>query len=839
MTRTLSVPLLLLAASFAALSVPGISSAAASQAGSRARAPTPNLALSASFLPPRFLVKDSTQRARLERFLREGRRDSSEWFRMRRNGVTLSQGFLWRLANEEGGADDGREATRRRRALARIERAAGVTLAESPVDGFPAGYMPNDMGAATETPQWGLINDGGYGDGTPGMDVDISNVWERFDGSDTLVIAVIDAGLNFNHPDLRNRWYVNPGESGMTQAGDACWTGAPKDKSANKCDDDGNGFVDDWRGWDFVDEDNDPQDFHYHGTETSGIIAATFDNALGVSGMLPRVKILPVRVLSAAGYGYSDDIAAGIRYAAKMKARVANFSIGVAGTGTATGPDTAIYNAFRVARDSGMIIAAATANDGLDIDANPRQPSSYGLPNVYNIAAHVLNGSLAGFSNYGATKADIAAPGVEIGTTTIPPPDTLYQESFENLDSAKWAVSPAGSWKDSLDTLAGAKSFQWKSGVNTTATLLDSLDMRGKRGGLLTFRLNYSPASNFSGNDYLFLEYQPMGAANWYYFAAIGSVVPNQALAIGLGFADDTLYRVRLRTCRFNYLNGSVVNCSGNMTSPMNRVVHVDEIQFTYADEDPAHQAAYESHGGGTSLAAPFFAGYAGLMRLAADRMGVPLTRSLLLSGVTAVPALSGKVATGGRLDVAKGLDFYLKTLPRVRVSDSTVTSWHPGDLTRYAFRAVDTAGIPIPDFVFSAVDTPSGSTLAPGGDFSWSSAGTAPGSYTLRVKAVRGPDVLRKELTFAVSTVVAVTPRARARLWIGGRAFEIPGSAAGGRRMLRVEYYGADGRTLRTMTGELTLPPGGAGGEYRLAGFPAPGARAWLDGAELRPARD
>ncbi|HEX2612328.1 MAG TPA: S8 family serine peptidase [Fibrobacteria bacterium] len=831
MIRALSIPLLLLA-----LCAPAV------PAGTPADAPAPNLALSASFLPPRFVVGDSTQRAKLEKFLRQDRRDSSEWFRMRRNGATLSQGFLWRLAGEESGDTTGGETMRKRRALRRIERLAGVTLTESPVNGFPAGYVPNDLAAATASPQWGLINDGTYGSGTPGMDVDISSVWERFDGSDTLVIAVIDAGFNFGHPDLQDRWYVNPGESGMTKSGDVCWTGTAKDKSTNKCDDDANGFIDDWRGWDFVDEDNDPRDYHYHGTETSGVIAATFDNSLGVAGMLPRVKILPVRVLGTSGSGYSDDIAAGIRYAAKMKAKAANFSIGIQGTGTATGPDTALYNAFVVAKDSNMIIAAATANDALNIDANPRQPSSYGLTNVYNIAAHGANGALAGFSNYGATKADLAAPGIDIATTTIPPALSRYAENFEAFNASTWTISTSGgnpTWAVATDSMQGTKAFKWSTGVTTTAQVTDTLNMRGKKGGLLSFRLNYTPATGFV-NDYLFLEYRPKGTSSWYYFGAIGSAVSNQTITLSLGFVDDTLYNFRLRTCRYTGLSGNVVLCS-NTGTPTGRMVRVDDIKITYADLDSTHQAVYEPYAGGTSLAAPFFAGYAGLMRLAASRMGVPITRTLMLSGVTTVPALSGKVATGGRLDVAKGLDFYLKTLPRVQVNDSLVTSWSANSLVTYAFRAIDTTGVSIPDFVFTAVDKPTGSVLEQEGDFSWNTTGQAPGNYKVRVKGTYGPNTVRKVLTFSVTAVVGTSAdksRTRGRLWIGGRAFEIPPSSTGGRRAFRVEYYGADGRTLRTMVGELTLPPGSAA-DYRLAGFPAPGVRAWLDGALLQPAKD
>ncbi len=780
-------------------------------------------------------MHDSAGRARLEGYLRGARRDSSEWFRLSRRTLTLSHGLLWRLAAEEGGEDDGREATRRRKARARLERATGVKLEEDRAVGFPAGYLPDDLGLATETPQWGLRNDGAFGGGVAGADVNIQDVWERFDGSDTLVIAVIDAGYNFSHPDLQDTWYVNPGESGMTQPGDACWTGTPKDKASNGCDDDGNGLVDDWRGWDFVDEDNDPRDFHNHGTQTGGIIAARFDNATGIAGMLPRVKILPIRVLGTAGYGYTSDIAAGVRYAARMKAHAANFSIGIG----AAGVDTMLRNAFAEARDSGVIIAAATGNNGIDLDASPRQPFSYDFPNVYGVAAHGANGALTGFSNYGATQADIAAPGVEIATTTLPPPLPLRVEDFEDFDPGKWSISPADSWKVQPDSMEGAKAFRWSSGVNTSATLLDTLDMRGKRGGLLTFRLHYAPSTGFM-NDFLLLEYQRIPSQSWQYFAAINGKVEGQTLAYGLGATDDAQYRIRIRTCRYQSVSASgVVACNTFGNPPTTgRVVRIDELRFTYADETPAKQAAYESHGGGTSLAAPFFAGYAGLMRLAADRKGVPLTRELMLAGAAPVPALAGKVATGARLDVAKGLDFYLKGLPRVRVDDPLDTAWDSGSLVTYAFRAVDTAGAVLPDYAFTATTLPPGSLFEPEGDFSWSTGLGTGGTFRVRVAARSGDHVIRKMVTFAVGAVTALDgprPDRGARLRIGGRTFALPASIPPGPRRLRVEFYGADGRTVQALEGRLDLPPGGGDVEYRVHGFPAPGLRAWLDGRELR----
>src|SRR5690606_1857843 len=122
--------------------------------------------------------------------------------------------------------------------------------------------------------------------------------------------------------------------------------------------------------------------------------AAAFDNGAGIAGMIPRVRILPVRVLSSTGFGYSSDISEGLRYAAMMGATAVSFSIGIS-----TAADTVIRRGFTALRDRGIPVAAAAANDARDLDAQPRSPSDYGFANVYNVAAHGPGGALAGFSN--------------------------------------------------------------------------------------------------------------------------------------------------------------------------------------------------------------------------------------------------------------------------------------------------------------------------------------------------------------------------------------------------------------------------------------------------------
>lgn len=818
---------------------------------------TPNLALSASFAPARYVVRDSVQRERLLRLLRDPawadratgdpdtagtapkveEADAIPYF-VQGNAFMFSRGWVKRLAageapaakkgtvdaGAEGGAG-GPEEEWRERARARLERELGGRVDE-PGPGFPAGYLPGEAAfvhQATpaeepkahcrEKPMWPYLKTSTVcGRAVSGVDLGMERVWDRFDGADTLVIAVLDAGFDFLHPELQGRWAINEAEA----------NGLPG------VDDDGNGFVDDIRGWDFVDDDNDPQDYNGHGTMTSGVIAAGFDNGTGLPGMLPRVRILPVRVLSTAGFGATDGIAAGIRYAAARGAHVINFSIGIGASGTST---ALLRSAFEVARDSGVIIAAAAGNDGLDLDVTPRQPFTYRFDNIYGVAAYDPAPVLSGYSNFGASSVDIAAPGDHIVTTGIPPALTLLREDFENFSGADWSLSD--SWTTAPDP-RGGKSLQWVSG-NTATAILNDVDMRGKRGGLLTVRLTFQPAGVNDGLDLYVLT--PTGTIP---VNVITRSVDDEVISVNLGVVDETSFRLAFRACILN----SRGTCSATATAA-GRVLRLDDIRISHADLDPAKHDVITVTGG-SSMAAPFFAGYAGLMRLATDRTGTPLTRDLVLAGARPEPWLAGKVATGGRLDVAKGLDFHLKTLPQIAVNDSGATAWKPGAAVHYALTVRDGAG-PRPDFTFSPIALPPGGSLSPEGTFAWSTGGSPQGAYAVRARADNGTLTLRSLITFAVGTVAPVRParpEQASRLRVGGQVFVLPAAGPGrdaGPRTLRLELYGADGRRLHALEGPFSLPPGVRMTDYRLDGIPGvvTGARAWLDGVPLAPARN
>ena len=229
--------------------------------------------------------------------------------------------------------------------------------------------------------------------GVVDADIDAPEAWDIQTGTD-VVIAVIDSGVDYNHVDLRDNMWTNEGE-------------IPN----NGIDDDGNGFVDDYRGWDFANNDNDPMDDHFHGTHVAGTIAAAGNNGIGVVGVNWNARIMPLKFLDANGSGSLQSAIGAIEYAAKMGARVSNNSWG-------GGPfSQALHDAIVNAENQGHLFVAAAGNDGTNNDFQPTYPATYDLPNIISVAATDHRDGLASFSNYGANTVDLGAPGVDIYST--------------------------------------------------------------------------------------------------------------------------------------------------------------------------------------------------------------------------------------------------------------------------------------------------------------------------------------------------------------------------------------------------------------------------------------
>lgn len=216
--------------------------------------------------------------------------------------------------------------------------------------------------------------------------------WARSAGSG-VIVAVIDSGLQLDHPDLAGALWTNPGEV------------------VNGRDDDGNGFVDDVHGANMLNGSANVADDEGHGTAIAGIIAARAGNGIGGSGLAPRAQIMPVKVFGARQPASSAGLARGIRYAVGEGARILNVSL----NGGAVTPE--LTDAVRFADAHGATIVASAGNEGRNIDRQPSYPASMADPAVLAVTATTEDGGLMDVANYGPRSVDLAAPGDMILST--------------------------------------------------------------------------------------------------------------------------------------------------------------------------------------------------------------------------------------------------------------------------------------------------------------------------------------------------------------------------------------------------------------------------------------
>jgi subtilisin family serine protease len=251
----------------------------------------------------------------------------------------------------------------------------------------PAEVIPNDP----RFPElWGLRNTG-QENGQAGADVGATTAWATTTGKGPgqgPLIAVIDTGVDYNHPDLAPNIWTNPNE-------------VPGDG----VDNDGNGIVDDVHGANIINKTGDPMDDNSHGTHVSGTIGGKGNDGAGVVGVQWDANIAGVKFLDAGGGGTYADAVDAVLYATAIGARVTSNSWGGGGF------SQALYDAFKA---SPALHIAAAGNNGSDADSRPSYPAGFDLDNIVSVAAHDRHDQLADFSNYGATSVDVAAPGVDV-----------------------------------------------------------------------------------------------------------------------------------------------------------------------------------------------------------------------------------------------------------------------------------------------------------------------------------------------------------------------------------------------------------------------------------------
>jgi subtilisin-like proprotein convertase family protein len=311
---------------------------------------------------------------------------------------------------------------------------------------------------------WGMNNTGQTGGGDD-SDIDAFEAWDVTTGSGSVVVGVIDTGVDYNHPDLAANIWTNPGEI-----------------AGNNLDDDGNGFVDDVHGYDFANNDGDPMDDQAHGTHVSGTIAAVGNNQIGVSGVNWSSSIMALKFLDAGGSGSTANAVRAVNYATMMRqqyginVRVTNNSWGGGGF------NQALEEAIEAGAGQGILFVAAAGNDGEDNDLAPHFPANFDVPSIISVAATDHLDALARFSNFGAQSVDVAAPGESILSTL---PNNSYgvfsgtsmaTPHVSGVAALAWSLAPDATLNQVRDAITGG------------ADPVESLDGRLATGGRLNAR---------------------------------------------------------------------------------------------------------------------------------------------------------------------------------------------------------------------------------------------------------------------------------------------------------------------------------------------------------------
>ncbi len=516
-----------------------------------------------------------------------------------------------------------------------------------------AAVIPND---AEFNQQWGLHNTGQTVNGvrgSAGADIDAHDAWDITQGSAVVIVAVVDTGIDKNHPDL----------SGNVIA-----------------------------GYNFVDGNNDTTDLNGHGTHVSGILGAIGNNSIGVAGVNWSVKIMPLRVLDQNGEGTEADVMTAIAYAASNNVRVVNMSFAF----TPQNPSDGKPLKDTIASYPNILFVAAAGNENTNDDITPSYPAGFDLSNIISVAASDQNDNLAGFSNYGPTSVDVAAPGTNI-LSTIPSfttgttysgaykvvylsygfecvSDTNTRHSvmqsalnFENISSGDKILLVDDDGGDTFETYYTEvlQSLGFTPDIYTVPSNSDN-------GPPLNTLSQYRLVIWFTGGEYqntltatdqtnlesyldsggrLFISGQDIGYD-------IGSSAFYQNYLHATYVTDDALGRSYTGLNNFTGLFVELPEiCSDSMNDQY--LTSVDAVNPSGAGSLSAffidYNDAYQFLDG-TSMSTPVVAGIGALIASLHNDFTADQIKETILGSVDVLPSLQGKILTGGRVNAYKAL---------------------------------------------------------------------------------------------------------------------------------------------------------------------------------------
>jgi subtilisin family serine protease len=445
--------------------------------------------------------------------------------------------------------------------------------------------------------------------------IDLDSAWDLTTGYEAVIVAVIDTGVAYEHPDLNSNIWINKGE-------------IPE----NGVDDDANGYIDDICGWDFRDNDNDPSDYFGHGTHVAGIIGAAGNNSIGIAGINHKIRIMALKAGDAIGALPLSAIVEAIIYAADNGARVINASYG------SDWYHPAEYDAISYANSQGVLFVASAGNGANDNDIRPHYPASYNLPNIISVAATDRYDRLAYFSNYGQTKVHVGAPGISI-LSTVAGRKSVFHEPFYDL--SRWETGCQLKTGDPPSYSPGLVGNRWEDSPyvqydhNSLAFLemKDALDVSGDKG--LVFRWRFRLDTE-EGYDSFVAMAGDKFISGWTGSGSLAEVVDLSSYV-----TSDLRLRFELDTDE------------DKQEDVFHDGVSLDEVEITAYRPAQSDDMAFLS---GTSMAAPHVSGLAALILSLDPSLSVSELKDTILSTVDVLPSLTGKLSTGGRINAYRAL---------------------------------------------------------------------------------------------------------------------------------------------------------------------------------------
>ncbi|MFO1513364.1 MAG: S8 family serine peptidase [Verrucomicrobiota bacterium] len=486
--------------------------------------------------------------------------------------------------------------------LEELQSEPAIASAEPNFIRRPCGGIPNDPRFGQ---LWALQNTGQIINGlagTSGSDIKFSEAWRLARPStNQIVVAVIDSGVDYIHPDLAANMWTNPGE-------------VPN----NAADDDGNGYTDDYYGYNFADGNSNPTAAGVHGTHVAGTIAAAGNNQLGVIGVDYQAKIMALRVASDADPSSFPDAAiiSALDYAVMMKGRGVNL-VAINASWGGSGSDSVMRSAIQAAGDAGIIFCAAAGNSAINNDVTPFYPASDRLPNMIVVAASDQNDTLASFSNYGAGTVDLAAPGVNI-LSCVPSSQPGYSTYVRQANNVFTADALTYSGVTSTNGITGTMyycglgyptNFPAAVSNNIALILRGTLQFSEKVSNAMTAGARAAVIYNNTNGSFL-------GTLQ-----SAGSWVP----ALSLSQADGLALKAAL----------PAIVTVANAIDPA--------MVYDYLD--------------GTSMATPHVSGAVAFAAQNFPSESVAQRIQRVLTNATPVAALAGKTRTGARLNLTRIVD--------------------------------------------------------------------------------------------------------------------------------------------------------------------------------------